>query len=185
MSSSFSPIIKHIGWIPFIKSIIQNTKPPLHIRNFRFETADAETRNLKFGMSATSQMKAYQLYDQEVNIGCITYNLETGQIGYIWLDEEYRGHTLGRQMFNHAIKDVSNAGQSKTMFAFTSKDHEFWSKLPASVFKDPADESITGPGYSINIQDYYDIVQPPLCSQYREFYKANQEYIYRKRRDEN
>ena len=84
-------------------------------------------------------------------IGYIQYKKYVGQIGLIYLDDEYKGRTLGKQMLQKAVEDM----ESEEVWAVTGENHPFWSNVYDKIFtfRRPVHPSITGRGYYVKRKD--------------------------------
>jgi GNAT superfamily N-acetyltransferase len=87
------------------------------------------------------------------HVGYITLVPNTGEIGLIFLDQQYRGFTLGKQLLDRAVVELERNGND-TVFAVTSQEHTFWKHLTGAVWKCPAGKGITSAGYSCKIKEY-------------------------------
>lgn len=95
-----------------------------------------------------------EFYNIDKKIGHIQYRLGTGQIGLIYLDEEYRGYGLGKQILTDTINEMKK-NNIKDIWAVTSKSHDFWSNVFDKSFKwyDSKDlhPSVSGDGYKMKL----------------------------------
>lgn len=95
----------------------------------------------------------YNLINNKKHVGHFRVRLKTGQVGIAHLDKEYRGYGIGYQMIKLITNDKINFDGKSELFAVTDKGHYFWKKLPNSVYKLPADDSITGGGYRFDVNE--------------------------------
>ena len=112
--------------------------------------------------------KRYEYNDRRTGglICYIQYGPRSGQIGLIRVHNHllYR-RGLGMQMLLNAINDIIHHKKATEIWAFTNKDHPFWSNIFSGMFayREPAHPSITGPGVFVSLKklkaehpDYFD-----------------------------
>lgn len=92
-------------------------------------------------------------FDGDKNVGHLSLRQHNGQIGIIVLDNSYRRRGIGTQILDMSRDIILKYGNADTMWAVTTKDHKYWSNVPGMVWKEPAHESVTGPGYSVDINN--------------------------------
>jgi len=100
-------------------------------------------------------------FDEEKNIGHLYLRQHNGQIGILVLNKDYRRRGIGTQILNLSRDKIIEYGKADTMWAVTVKDHGYWSNVPGMVWKEPAHESVTGSGYSVDInnKDFVDFIK--------------------------
>ena len=140
----------------FLRRILRPT-PIIDLKKITF-TSEITDDNLYINghTYAKAYRKDFYFYDGEATpIGDICYSLQRGQIGLLWLDENYRHQGIGKQMLTTAVVNIKNFGTSKEVFAFTCKDHPFWSNVYNKAFSwremGQLHWSITGHGYIMYI----------------------------------
>jgi len=86
----------------------------------------------------------------EKSIGYINYRTGTGQIGYFFINENYRNKSLGKQILLNAILDMKN---NKIVWTIASHNHPFWSNVFNKSFKysERPHMSVTGSGYLLHL----------------------------------
>ena len=101
-----------------------------------------------------------QAYDNEDNnkqqrIGHMLIRPFNGQISSIFLEKDYRGRNLGRQLLRLAYEDMCVEGSAKTMWMVTDENHSFWSSIPGMTWSgnEPVHHSLLGRGYYVNLND--------------------------------
>lgn len=90
----------------------------------------------------------YRFYKDNKEVGLISFRRGTGQIGVMYLNEEYRGWGIGKDILRLAKKDID----TDRVWCVTIENHGFWKSRKDSVWKDPAHSSVTGSGYSFLIE---------------------------------
>jgi hypothetical protein len=151
-----SRIIKHIGITRYLKiNYLNQNKGVISLNNFNVTEADEKHKDTfhQFGKD-----KIYLLYDNKINnnnqfIGYVTLVPNTGQIGLIYLDSNFRGYTIGKQLLDKVVTESKNNGND-TVYAVTTLEHKFWKNLTNAVWTSPAGKGVTASGYSCNINDY-------------------------------
>lgn len=138
----------------YLRCLLTNVKKPkININNFTVKQPNPNHPSFENHIKRGN--KFYLLHDNKYNnkvneIGYINYNPATGQIGLLWLDHEYRGYGIGKQMFGLVAEDAKKDGHNK-VFAVTTYDHKFIKNLPNSKWKEPAGEGVKSGGYSIPV----------------------------------
>jgi hypothetical protein len=150
-----SPIIKHIGIIPYLQNKLFNTpKPKIPLSNFTLQKLDEQETN---EYRIRDDQTAYHLHDNKINnnkkIGYFQYKPANGQLGIIRLDAEYRGYSIFNQVLNEVIIDDMESNGVEHVFAVTTYEHPYFSKIPNIEWKDPAGLNVTGSGYSISMSN--------------------------------
>jgi len=108
-------------------------------------------KKLNTGRSYEKVNHIYKYYDENnTEIGYLHFHPESGQIGIIRLDEEYRGIGLGTQM----IKIVEDARKpfGNNLWVVSTPYHPFWEKQYKATWKDPANYRVTGSGFAFKIK---------------------------------
>lgn len=84
----------------------------------------------------------------------INYSLATGQIGIIYVPSNYRRYGYGTHMLADAINHIKEYGKADTVWAVTSKTHEFWLNACNKTFNyhTPAHSSVWGGGFVADIK---------------------------------
>jgi GNAT superfamily N-acetyltransferase len=88
------------------------------------------------------------------SIAYVSYKLETGQIGLIYVKPKYQNAGIGKQIVLKVINDPYI--NFKPVFTITAKNHPFWSNVFNKSFeysKRPH-MSLTGDGYVLNLDKF-------------------------------
>jgi predicted GNAT family N-acyltransferase len=67
-------------------------------------------------------------YDNTENFGLTQYNINTGEIGMIIINREYRGKSLGKQIVTNIIEDMK-VNNIKEVWAKAPHNHNFWANV--------------------------------------------------------
>ena len=67
-------------------------------------------------------------YDNTENFGLTQYNINTGEIGMIIINREYRGKSLGKQIVTNIIEDMK-VNNIKEVWAKAPHNHYFWANV--------------------------------------------------------
>jgi GNAT superfamily N-acetyltransferase len=151
-----SRIIKHIGIARYFKiTYLNQKKGVISLDNFNVKEANEKHKDMFYHYGKD---KIYLIYDDKINnidkhIGYITLVPNTGQIGLFFLDEDYRGYTIGKQLLDNIVVESKKNGND-TIFAVTKQDHPFWKNITGGIWRSPVGEGVTCPGYSYNMKDY-------------------------------
>lgn len=107
-------------------------RPPLHIDDF-VEKSDCSY----FGPIKWYNVNYYSKDVTHSLVGRITYNLESGQIGYFVINSpDNRGRGLGKQILSKAIRHIKQEDKHNgEIFTHTSMGHPFWSNVYNGKFK--------------------------------------------------
>ncbi len=91
----------------------------------------------------------YKYYDKNREIGTLEFCPETGQIGIIRLEPDYRSRGLGKQLIE--ITSATRRPYGNTLWAVSIPNHPFWIKQKNVIWKDQMNKIVTGPGYEFEI----------------------------------
>jgi hypothetical protein len=128
--------IKQVGFVKYFKSKLfsGNEKAVLRFNDssVRQATAKHKDKLYRYGKDVI-----YLLHDDKVNdiadhVGYITLVRNTGEIGLIFLDQQYRGFTLGKQFLDRSVVELERNG-NYTVLAVASKEHPFRNNLSGAV----------------------------------------------------
>ena len=94
----------------------------------------------------------YDLFDSNgKRVGHSHIRLATGQMCSTRLDEQYRSCKIGYELVALATHDKYEYDKTTQLFAVTTNNHPFWSKLPNSCPHSPAGPGITGSGFKFDL----------------------------------
>ncbi len=88
-----------------------------------------------------------------VSVGDFNYRTKTGQVGGIYIAEQFRCQALEQQMLIYMMKDMQDAG-AKQIWEVVSKSmgYKLYSALWSFAYVDSAvHPSVTGSGYAMDI----------------------------------
>lgn len=150
-----SPIIKHIGIIPYLRNKLFNvSKPKIPLSNFTLQKLDEQETN---EYRIRDDQTAYHLHDNKLNNneknGYFQYKPAIGQLGIVRLDDDYRGYGIFNQVLKEVIIDDMEGNGVENVFAVTTYNHPYFSKIPNMEWKEPAGLNVTGSGYSISMNN--------------------------------
>lgn len=84
--------------------------------------------------------------------------LAVGQIGFINVFFDYKGEGLEQEILKLCEFEIRKYGTAATMWEVCTEDLPWYSDNPHFVWKDPAHDSVSGSGWSM---DLYPDSQPP------------------------
>ena len=92
-----------------------------------------------------------KVHDQNGIFVCeFNYRIKTGQVGGMFIAEQFRFRALEQQMLIHMMKDMQDAGAQQIWEVVSNS--KFYSRLWDFQFKDShVHSSVTGGGYSMDI----------------------------------
>ena len=95
----------------------------------------------------------YTKTDPPKEVAHLNIRLQTGQIGWLMVvDDLYRERGLEQQLVKKAEVEVRAHGTARTMWeALVSKEAPWYANDPRFTWKDPAHESVTGDGWSMDV----------------------------------
>ena len=91
-------------------------------------------------------------YDNNDNIGLTQYNINTGEIGIIIINREYRGKSLGKQIVTNIIEDMK-INKIKEVWVKAPHSHFFWSNVfnKSFTFRTPINSEKGTRGYFMKL----------------------------------
>ena len=123
-------------------------KPYWSLKDF---TVKRTLRNDMWNGLENSQVH-YDLYDTNGKcVGCSSIRLATGQMCSTRLDEEYRGCKIGYELIKLATYDKIIYDNTTELWAVTTPNHPFWSKLPNARWCKPAGPNVIGSGFKFDL----------------------------------
>lgn len=80
-------------------------------------------------------------------IAYLSFRPHNGQVGIIYLEPEYRGNGLGKEIVEMARQERINKYNASDLWCVTPETHPFWKNYKNSSWHDPVDKSVRGHGY--------------------------------------
>ena len=140
-------------WI--LSTVVPNNDIPVQRLNINdFNETQKISDDTWNNLPASEVRLTYFTKDTNQEIGYIDYRRASGQVGLFRLDEQYRNKGLGKQILQRVIDDLKQHG-IKSVWAVTTKDHEFWSNVfnKSFQYREPIQLPCTGHGYALDISD--------------------------------
>ena len=159
---------------PFLRSlafaIMPRPLPPLHLQTFRIVKTFSDDDHNKIPKGGV--FCNVETLDGKP-VGDFNYRSHNGQVGGMYLTEEYRHRTLEQQMLIYMMKDMQDAGAKEIWEVVNremDKDKRYYSILWAFRFKPShIHSSVTGPGYVMRIpEDLRSLIIIPGVGLYKE-----------------
>ncbi len=158
----------------FLKSlalaIMPKPLPPLHLHAFQI---NRKIEDDTYNKCPGGDISCSVITSQGEMVGDFNYRIKTGQVGGMYLKEDYRKQTLEQQMLIYMMKDMKDAGATEIWEVIneeTKHDSRFYSILWSFHFKNShVHPSVTGPGYIMPIpEDIRSLVIVPGVGKYRD-----------------
>jgi hypothetical protein len=91
-------------------------------------------------------------YDNNENFGLSQHNINTGEIGMIIINREYRGKSLGKQIVTNIIEDMK-VNKVKEVWVKAPHNHDFWANVfnKSFTFRAPISPEKDSRGYFMKL----------------------------------
>lgn len=123
-----------------LKTLFYSPPKPLNLKTLeRVSSFNIHNREYdyydKFKKRKTAQRSEFMYYDKETKkqIAFASFSLDSGQIGLVDVNPEYRRRKLGTQIVEEIEEELKKYKISE-VWVTCSKDHFYWSKYPGFEF---------------------------------------------------